>query len=454
MNPADLSIPDAGAALRAGSLTAVALAEAHLQRIAERDPHYRSFITVTADRALEDAARADGELAEGRDRGPLHGIPIALKDVIDTAGTRTTSGSRRFQEHVPARDAAVVERLRAAGAVLAGKTMTYEFALVGPSFDLPFPAARNPWNIEHITGGSSSGSAAAVAGGLVRTAIGTDTGGSIRSPSAYCGVVGLKPTYRRVCADGILPLSPSLDHVGPVSASVAEAALTLDAIADAGAAAQLDTGVEGRRIGYARDWFARDPETDPAVLAATDDAASALSMLGARIEEVTLPDYALFEAAGAVILQAEALAIHREALRNHPHDYGRLAFQNLVTGLVLTDADVALARRAAAALRQQLDDYVFTRFDAMVTVNTLAPAPPFSAFDGKTSVWTHMRTFPFNISGHPVLAVPSGFVRGLPVGIQIVGRRGDEAGICAIGHAYERGTDHSVERPPLPDRGA
>lgn len=454
MTPADLPIGVAGTRLREGSLTSVALTEAHLERIALRDPLYHAFITVTAERALVDAARADRELSEGVDRGPLHGIPLALKDLIDTAGIRTTSGSRRFAANVPARDAEVVRRLVEAGAVLIGKTMTYEFALLGPSFDLDLPPARNPWNTAHITGGSSSGSAAAVAGGLVRTSIGTDTGGSIRSPSGYCGIVGLKPTYERVSRQGVFPLSPSLDHVGPLSATVAEAAMTLDAISDAGASARLHEGIAGKNIAYARAWFAADPQTHPAVLAAMDDAASALSLLGGLIEEIQLPDYALFEAAGAVVLQAEALAIHREALRDRPQDYGRLARQNLLTGLGLSDDDVALARRAGAELARQLQSDIFARFDALVTANTLTPALPFSAFDGKTSVWTHMRTFPFNVTGNPVLALPIGFSDDLPLGMQIVGKIGDEAGICAVGQAFEEGTDHATQRPPLPREAA
>lgn len=449
MNPADLSITQAGTRLRDGRLTSTALTEATIARIDTRDGDLHAFITVTRDRALQDAARADAELASGIDRGPLHGIPIGLKDLIDTAGIRTTSGSRRFEHNVPATDAPVAARLRQAGAVLTGKLMTYEFAVVGPSFDLPFPASRNPWNTDHITGGSSSGCAAAVAGGLLRTSIGTDTGGSIRSPSSYCGVVGLKPTYDRIRGQGVSPLSPSLDHLGPLSVSVAEAAITLDVACDAGAAKWLGQPIAGKVIAYARQWFAADPRTDPAVLAAMDDAVSTLSLLGARIEEVGLPDYALFEAAGAVILQAEALAIHAHALARTPELYGRLAYQNLVTGLVLTEPDIALAHRAAAELGRRLQDEVLSRVDALITVNTLTPAPPFAAFNGETSVWTPMRTLPFNVTGNPVLAVPIGFSRGLPLGMQIVGRHHDEAGICAIGDAFERATDHSIQRPPL-----
>lgn len=451
MNPADLDITQAGRQLRDGHLSSVSLCEAHLSRIAARDPSYHAFITLTAERALADAARADRELAEGRDRGPMHGIPIALKDLIDTAGIRTTCGSRLLAQHVPGADAAVAARLRNAGAVLLGKLMTYEFALVGPSFDLPFPASRNPWNLDHITGGSSSGSAAAVAGGLLRTAIGTDTGGSIRSPAGYCGVVGLKPTYDCVSRNGVFPLSPSLDHVGPLSASVGEAAITLDAISSASAASRLEEPLEGKRIGYARDWFATDPETDPAVLRALDDAASLLSLAGARIEEVVLPDYALFEAAGAIILQAEALEVHAAHLAQHPELYGRLARQNLLTGLALSAGDVAAARRAGIELTLRLQAVLAGR-DALLTANTLTPALPFAAFDGVHSVWTHMRTFPFNMTGNPVLAMPAGFAGGLPLGLQLVGALSDEAGLCAIGAAYERAADHGVLKPPAVPR--
>jgi len=447
MNPADLDILESGRRLRDGSLSALELTRAHLDRIADRDPTYHAFITVTEDRALQDAERADRELAEGQDRGPLHGIPIGLKDLIDTAGIRTTAGSRLFEHHVPATDAAVAARLRQAGSVLLGKLMTYEFALVGPSFDLPFPASRNPWSPDHITGGSSSGSAAAVAGGLLRTAIGTDTGGSIRSPACYCGVVGLKPTYERVSRDGVFPLSPSLDHVGPLSASVAEAAITLDAISAAGAASRLGEPLDGKRIAYARAWFATDPETDPAVIAALDDAASLLSLRGARIEEVHLPDYALFESAGALILQAEALDVHAGTLASHPDRYGRLARQNLLTGLALADADIPAARAAAEELSRRLQA-ILAGFDALLTANTLTPALPFAAFDGVNSVWTHMRTFPFNVARNPVLALPAGFNDGLPLGLQLVGKLGDEAGICAIGAALEAAADHSLRRPP------
>ena len=255
-----------------------------------------------------------------------------------------------------ASDATVVARLRAAGAVILGKLATYEFALVGPTFDGPAPPAVNPWNPEHVTGGSSSGSAAAVAAGLLRIAIGTDTGGSVRSPATWCGVVGLKPTFGRIDRTGVFPLSPSLDHLGPVAASVAEAALAFDAIADPApaatkAAAWLGRDIAGLRIGYARAWFADAPGLDPRVLAAVDDAVAALSLLGARITEVAMPDYDRFEAAGKTILDAEAFGVHRATLASSPDGYGRSARASLLEGAEVDAAALAAAHRAAAELR-------------------------------------------------------------------------------------------------------
>lgn len=459
MSPADLSIAEAGTRLRDGSLTAPALAEAHLDRIRSRDGAVHALVGLDGEKVLAQARQADAELRTGHDRGALHGIPVGIKDLIDVAGEPTGCGSPAAGGRVAEADAAIVARLREAGAVVLGKLATYEFALVGPSFEGVAPPAANPWNPRHVTGGSSSGSAAAVGAGLVRTSIGTDTGGSVRSPAGYCGVVGLKPTYGRVPLDGVFPLSRSLDHAGPISASVAEAALTLDAIAPPAlhpaAASRIGEGVEGLRIAYARGFFAGDPQADPAVVAAMDEAASQMSLLGCRIQETAMPDYALFEAVGAVILHREALDLHaarlRRAAQNAAQDYGRLAFQTLASGLCLSAADLAQARRAAGALRAMLDARVFGRFDALLTVNTLTTAPPFSRFSGEQAAWTPMRTIPFNVTGHPALALPAGFSDGLPIGMQLVGPWGGEAAICRIGHAFEQATDHAAQRPAFPD---
>ncbi len=449
MSLPDLTLAEAEAALRRGEFSSRALVAAHLDRIATRDPQLGAFVTVAADAALAAAEQADGELAEGGDRGPLHGLPIAIKDMIDTAGLRTTYGSKLHVEQVPEADATVVERLRAGGAIVIGKVATYEFATVGPATDLPFPTPRNPWRLDHFTGGSSSGSASAVGGGLVRAAIGTDTGGSVRSPAAYCGIVGLKPTFGRIPKDGVFPLSPSLDVVGPLAASVSDAALVFDVLAGTTeASSAIGQPLDQLRIGYARTWFASDPQLEAGLLPLVDAAASQLSLLGARIDEVTLPDYELFEAAGAVILHAEAFDLHRERLARDGDSYGRKAFATLVAGAALTAADLASARQVGSDLRTALDSRM-SSFDAIVTITTLSTALPFSAFDGDKAVWTAMRTLAFNVTGHPVLTVPVGFRNGLPVGMQIVGPHLSEAMLCRIGHAFEQATDHSILNPAL-----
>lgn len=450
-DPADYSIPEAALALREGRLTARQLVTAALDRIAQRNDRLHAFTHLNPD-ALAEADRADAMLAAGA-APPLCGIPVAVKDLIDVGGLPATSGSAVLSGRIAAADADAVAQLRAQGAVILGKLATYEFAMVGPDLNLPDPPARNPWNLNHITGGSSSGSASAVAGGLVRLALGTDTGGSIRSPSAYCGCVGLKPSYDRVSRAGAFPLSPALDHTGPLAATVEEAALALDAMTAAPddwrpASARLDRGAEGLRIGYARDWFAQDPQASPALIRAMDDAAASFSMLGASITPVSLPDYGMFEAAGSVILHAEALAEHLSLIRDHLPRYGRPVLQCLAFGAAVDAEDVQRARMAQARLTQDMLA-AMAPFDLVITATTLTPALPFSAFDGEKAVWTPMRTIPFNVTGQPVLSVPVGFDGDLPLGMQIIGRRGDEDLICAAGHAFERATDHSVQRPPL-----
>jgi Asp-tRNA(Asn)/Glu-tRNA(Gln) amidotransferase A subunit family amidase len=454
-DPADLSIVAAGRALRDGSLTSLALTRAVLARIAERDSDYRSVYAVLDERAIADARQADADLANGIDRGPLHGIPVGIKDMIDVAGVATTAGSKGRKDNVPGSNAVIVDRLIEGGAIIVGKLATYEWGTVGPAYDTLYPPARNPWSLEHITGGSSSGSAAAVAGGLLRTTIGTDTGGSVRGPASYCGIVGLKPTFGLVPTTGTLGMSPSMDHIGPMSATCAEAALTLDVIAargrDDSTARYVGEEIRGLRIGYARNWFASDAQTHPAVIVAMDEAASTLSELGAVIEQVELPDYYAIEVAAAAVLHHEGFAGHADELAQRPEGFGRKTFQSIVAGAAITEGEYEEAKRAGAAFRQRLDREIFSRFDALVTVNTLTPALPLSLF-GEKSVWTPMRTIGFNISGHPVLALPMGFHDGLPLGMQIVGPHFGEARICQIGDAFERATDHSTQKPPQPRR--
>jgi aspartyl-tRNA(Asn)/glutamyl-tRNA(Gln) amidotransferase subunit A len=459
----ELPIAEAGRMLRAGKITSVALAEDALQRIATLDPLLHAFALVTGERAMEDAERADEELAEGIDRGPLHGIPYALKDIYDTAGIRTTCHSHLFVDNVPAADCEVAARLAKGGGVLIGKTGTFEFAIGGPSFDLPFPPARNPWKPDHFTGGSSSGSGAAVAAGFVRMAMGSDTGGSIRGPAALCGTIGLKPTYGRVSRRGVFPLSYTLDHCGPLTWTVEDAALTMQVIAGydpldpASAdvpvpdfAAQIGRDLTGLRIGYARSLFTDSPDLAPETLSAIDAAAEAVAGLGATVEEVQLPSYALFEACGRVILLSEAYAIHEQDLKTRPFAYGRYAYQRIVPGATLTAADLVQAFRLRRELSEIVNGKVLKSYDAIITATGLATAARFDSFGRDVTPWRGMHTIPFNVTGNPALALPIGFgANGLPLGMQIVGRAFDEPTTLRIGAAYEAATRWYESRPGL-----
>lgn len=448
----DLPIAELAKRLRDGRLTSVDLTRATLARIGVRDQSYLSFYAVLEQSALADAAVADQELGSGLDRGPLHGIPVGVKDIIDVAGVPTTANAPGRAKAIAAQDAEVVRCLRAGGAIIIGKLATYEWATVGPDKSGLFPPAKNPWRLDHITGGSSSGCAAAVAGGLVRTSIGTDTGGSVRGPSFYCGTVGLKPTYGMVPTAGVLDLAPSLDHVGPVSASVAEAAVTLDVLSgrtgERRAAGRLGEPVSGLRIGYARNWFANDDQTMPAVTEAVDAGVSVLSAQGAVVSEVEMPDAATIEVAVAAILHAESFKLHAEALRDHPEDYGRRAFLSLAAGLSLSETEVEKARAIGTSFRRAVDE-LLDQYDVLITAGALTTALPAAPFE-KAAVWTPMRTIGFNVSGHPVLAVPVGFHDGLPIGMQIIGRHHAEDRIVQFGHAFEQATDFSVQKPTPP----
>ena len=458
----ELSIAEAGRRLRAGTLTSTALTQHALSRIAALDPVLHSFVLVTKERALADADRADRELKSGIDKGPMHGVPYALKDIYATAGIRTTCHSRLLVDNVPSQDCVVETKFKAAGAVLLGKLATHEFAFGGPSFDLPFPPARNPWNPDHFTGGSSSGSGAAVAAGLVRAAMGSDTGGSIRGPAFYCGTVGLKPTYGLVSRRGVFPLSYALDHCGPLTWTVEDAALTMQVIAGHDrldpASAEVPipdfTSAIGRdlvevKVAYPRSFFVTQEGVSPEVVASIDAAAQQIAGLGAVVEEVTLPDFELFNACGRVILLAEAYAIHEHDLRSRPLDYGRYSYQRMVVGATLSAADVVDAFRLRRQLSMTLNAGILGTFDALITATALAPAPRLDEFPVDAPLKNTTQTIAFNVTGNPALAVPTGFSKsGLPLGIQIVGRAFDEPMVLRIGAAYEA-AGRTAMRPPL-----
>lgn len=459
----ELSIAEAGRRLRAGALTSTALTQHALSRITSLDPVLHSFVLVTKERALADADRADRELKSGIDRGPMHGIPYALKDIYATAGIRTTCHSKLLIDNVPSQDCVVETKFKAAGAVLLGKLATHEFAIGGPSFDLPFPPARNPWNLDHFTGGSSSGSGAAVAAGLVRTAMGSDTGGSIRGPAFYCGTVGLKPTYGLVSRRGVFPLAYTLDHCGPLTWTVEDAALTMqiitghDSLDPASAQAPIPdfAGGLGRdladlKIAYPRSFFATQEGISPEVVASIDAAVQQIARLGAEVEEITLPDFEFFNACGRVILTAEAYAIHEKDLLSRPLDYARYTYQRMIVGATLSAADLVQALRLRRELSATLNAGILGTFDALITATALTPAPRLDEFPVDVPLRNATQTMPFNVTGNPALAIPTGFSKGgLPLGMQIVGRPFDEPTVLRIGAAYEAAAGWTARRPPL-----
>jgi aspartyl-tRNA(Asn)/glutamyl-tRNA(Gln) amidotransferase subunit A len=453
-------LAEASAAIAAGTLSPVALTDQVLARIAALEPRLNAFITLTADRARAAAAAAEAEIREGRRRGPLHGIPYALKDIYDVAGIRTTAHSRLLLDNVAQANSDATERLEAAGMVLLGKLATHEFARGGVNDDLPFPRAKNPWNPAYFAGGSSSGSGAAVASGMVGLAMGSDTGGSIRIPAAFCGAVGLKPTYGRLSRRGVVPLSFGLDHTGPLTRTVEDCALAMQALAgfgprDPGSAdrpvedctGRLRDGVRGLRIGHARG-YAVEAAVGAEQMATMDAAAGVLPRLGAEVVEVPLPALRRFEAACWTILHAESFAVHQQDLRTRPELYGRTLRERLILGAFVTGPHYVQAQRLRRRLTQEVDT-LFAGLDAILCAPAHGPAP--LAAEADDNPWRHQQpiTAAFNVTGHPALCLPAGFAaNGLPLSLQIIGRSFEEAMVLRIGHAFEQATGWHARRPP------
>jgi len=462
-DPTDLTIADAAAALRDRRITSTDLTTAHLRRIERVNPTVNAYVTITAERALADAKRADDEIARGGHRGPLHGVPIGLKDIVQTKGIRTTCGSKVHATWVPNVDATVATRLARAGSVLLGKLNTHEYAF-GVTTDNPhWGATRNPWDTTRIPGGSSGGSGAAVAAGLALGAIGTDTGGSIRIPASVCGVVGLKPTYGRVSKAGVFPMSYLFDHVGPLTRTVEDAAIMLGAIAGYDAAdattvpvpvddyrRRLADGARGLRVGVARGLF--EP-ADAEVLAAVESALRTFARLDATVTDVDVPELPVNEVFGVMI--AEAKEIHADTLAHRMDDLGRdlqLYLSPPVGDAVWMASALRQTRDYASAVRCVLESV-----DVLVSPTCPIAAPPIGAdvvqvgpIEMQTFFAMALRTAPFNIAGLPALSLPCGFTSGgMPIGLQIVGRPFDEATVLRVGHAYEQATDWHRRRPRL-----
>jgi aspartyl-tRNA(Asn)/glutamyl-tRNA(Gln) amidotransferase subunit A len=461
--PADLgfmSIAGAAELIAARKLSPVEYTEALLQRIGTFDTQLNAFITVTAELARSQARRAESEIMAGRHRGPLHGIPFALKDIYDTRDILTSGGSKVCLDNVPADDATTVRRLYEAGAVLLGKLQTHEFALGGPSFDLPWPPSRNPWRLEHFTGGSSSGSGAALAAGLIPASLGSDTGGSIRGPASFCGIVGLKPTSGLVSRAGVIPNSFTFDHCGPMARTVEDCAILLQAIAgydalDAGSTPsdvpnyrdRLGDGVKGLRIGVLRHYWQEDMAAHPDVERAMESAIEVFKQLGAVLEECRTRPLRESVDAKLVIAGSEIYSIHYADLKARPGDFGRDFLGRVLPSCLYHSSDYVQAsrehRRIVAGMRP-----LYERYDVLLTVG-FGPAPRLDEhrianFFQKPHAFT-----PANVTGAPSLALPNGFSNGLPLGMQIIGRPFDDATVLRAGHAYQRATEWHLRHPRL-----
>jgi aspartyl-tRNA(Asn)/glutamyl-tRNA(Gln) amidotransferase subunit A len=455
-----LSIREAAELVRRKRVSPVELTQACLTRIERLNPVLNAFITVTAESALVEARQAEAEIQRGRWRGPLHGIPIALKDLFDTVGVRTTAASALYKDRIPTEDAEVVRRLKAAGAVFLGKLNMHEFAYGSTSVISYFGAVHNPWGLDFMAGGSSGGSGAAVAAELCYGALGSDTGGSIRGPAACCSIVGLKPTYGLVSTRGVIPLSWSRDHVGPMTRTVADAAIMLQAIAGYDAEettsqrmevpnynSALGAKTSSLRLGVPREFFFAGLHPD--IEAAINNALSLLGKLTAGLREISIP-----VSTNRSVTDAEAYAVHAESLAKTPELYQPYTRGRLSTGTQVMTLAYIEGRREITQFRHDIRK-VFLSVDVLVTPTT--PIPPRTILEASADdPLANPRppdlrnTLPFNTNGLPTISIPCGFTStGLPIGLQISGPHGGEAVVLQLAHAYEQATDWHKRRPPV-----
>lgn len=456
------SIAEAAALIAAKKISPVELAKTALARAEALNDQIHAFIRITPEPALAAAQAAEARAISGSLRGPLDGIPIAHKDIYCTAGIPTTAHSAQLKDYVPTEDATTVRMLAAAGVVSLGKLATHEFAFGGPSFDLPWPPARNPWDTSRFTAGSSSGTGAAVAAGIIMGGTGSDTGGSIRGPAALCGIAGIKPTYGLCPRTGILPLAQTLDHAGPMAWSVEDVALLLQAMAghdpeDPGSAnrpvpdfqAGLAQGVRGKRIGVIRHFHESDNPVSPATLAGIENTLAVLRAEGAVISDITLPSLAEYNATGWAIIYAESFAVHEGWMQSAPEKYGEYMRHRLALGALMTSADYIQAQRRRRDLITR--SIAATQgVDLLITASAMGEAPPITAVTKWASLEKPGFTMPFNVLGWPALSLCSGFGEaGMPVSVQIIGKPFDDASVLAAGHAFEKATAFRATRPAI-----
>ncbi len=458
----ELTLTEAAALVRDKRLSPVEYLRALRARAAALEPKLNAFIRPLWDEAEAAAREAEAEIARSGPRSPLHGLPVGLKDIIDLAGHPTTCHSKILLDNVKQEDAAVVARLRAAGAVFPGKLATHEFAIGGPTFELPFPPARNPWNPAHHPGGSSSGSGTAVAARMLPAALGTDTGGSVRNPATQCGIVGMKPTYGLVSRRGVFPLSFTLDHVGPMTRTVADNALLLNAMAgydplDPGSVERpaedytrdLGGGLKGLRIGFVRHFHETDTPATPEVAAALEEAARLLAREGAVVRDITLPKLGEFAAVNRVILTSEAAAVHEPWLRERPGDYAPLTLRRLLPGMFVGGVDYVQAQRRRRELVAAVEA-AFREVDLLLCASSMDPASRIDDEAETERTYPRQARTPFNVTGHPAISVMCGLsAGGLPIGMQLVGPSWSEAMLYRAAAGYERAAGWVERRPAL-----
>ncbi len=456
------TIAEAASLIAEKKLSPVELAKSCLARVKRLDGTLHSFITLTEEAALATARNAEAAIMKDGPKGPLHGIPIGLKDIFNTKGVLTTAHSRQLEHNVPAEDATTTRLLAEAGTVMLGKLATHEFAFGGPSFDLPWPPARNPWNPDHFTAGSSSGTGVAVAAGLVLGGMGSDTGGSIRGPAALNGIAGIKPTYGLVSKAGVLPLAFSLDHAGPMAWTVEDCAIMLQALAgydaeDPASAdrrppdfrAELGRGAKGLKIGVVRHFYETDNPASETTRKAIDAAIDVFKGEGAQIREITLSPLADWAACGFLILITEAFAVHEPWLQTSMQNYGELLRDRMAFGAFISGADYVQALRR----RRELCDELATAMED-VDILLTAAAPGEAPRLDQVPKWGNFEkpsfTMPFNVTGYPALSLCNGYgVGGLPLAMQLVAKPFQEPTLFRAGHAYETVTEWRQRRPAI-----
>ena len=457
-----LTVADGAQLLRARKLSPVEWTHALLDRIAAIDSNVNAFLVVTADKALAQARTAAAEIAKGKWRGPMHGVPYAAKDIFDIEGMATTCHSKIRKDHRAKADAFVVKKLREAGAVLLGKVALHEFATGGPAFDLPWPPARNPWNRDLHPGGSSSGSGAALAAGMAPAALGTDTGGSVRNPATCCGIIGMKPTYGAVSLSGVFPLTYSLDHVGPMTRTVEDNAILFHAIAghdpdDPTTAARatpdcltdLKARLKGIRIGVIEHFYKEDAEADPDQVRAIEQAVATLQKLGASVKTIRLSPLPLWTDCNRTIHQAEAYAIHEKDMQERPEDFAALTRNRLMPGAFVSSAKYIRAQQLRRALCREFADAMHG-LDAVVTLSSLLLPCRIDDPAAIAKTYDQQCRLVFNVTGTPAISVPTGHTAtGVPLAMQIAGRAFAEPMVYRIAQAFCAATGFADKRPPI-----